>query len=197
MRRSLTGREVILLGLLLVITVVSGYSRFFYMPMIDDRDRFIEEKALYEEQIALEVTRLEEQRRMKKELEEIFKKNPNPTSLAQFDNIKEVMVELNSILQSARTYNLTFGTVNTDMDVVRRNVSLVFTADSYAKAKQIMQKLDDSDYRCMIDGLSVAFQNSEKNRDAGVSVNATLLYFEYQPGGAKSKEPAAEAAPAS
>lgn len=179
MKRQLTARELILLGMLLVLVLVGGYVMLFYMPMTAELDRLEQEKLSCEDELAVAQIQVEDKRRMERELEEIFAANPNPLSIAPYDNLQPVMFELNSILQSTPEYSLSFGTVNTEETIVRRQILLSYTSGSYEAAKRVLQQLHDSAYRCMLDDVSISIGE----RDEGnVSVSASLVFFEYQEG---------------
>lgn len=87
------------------------------------------------------------------------------------------MVELHAILDGAEDYSLSFGTVDTQEPIVRRSISLTYTTGSYATARNILQRLHDSAYRCMLDSVNISM-----GQDAGdaISVNSTIVFFEYQ-----------------
>ena len=177
MKRQLSAREIILLGLLLVLALVGGYLLLYYMPMTNEQERMENQAVLCEEQLQAAQIRLEDKRRMERELEEIFAANPNPLSIAPYDNLQPVMFELNGILQSTPEYSLSFGTVNTEETIVRRQILLSYTSGSYEAAKGVLQRLHDSAYRCMLDDVSISIGE----RDEGsVSVSASLVFFEYQ-----------------
>lgn len=177
MKRKLTPREWILLGVLACMAVVSAYVMLFYMPVTTQRDNAIAETEACRMELEVVQAQVEDKRRMERELERIFAGTDDPLSLAPYDNLKQVMVELNAILAGARDYSLSFGTVNTETAIVRRSISLTYTTGSYQSAKAILQQLHDSAYRCMVDGVAVT--TGQTAGDA-VTVNANLVYFEYQ-----------------
>ena len=172
MKRQLSARELILLGLLLVLVVVGGYVMLFYLPMNAELERLGQEKESCEEQL-----QVEDKRRMERELDEIFAADPNPVSIAPYDNLQPVMFELNAILQSTPEYSLSFGTVDTEEAIIRRQILLSYTSGSYEGAKAVLQQLHDSAYRCMLDDVSISMGEGD---DGNVSVNASLVFFEYQ-----------------
>lgn len=177
MKRQLSARELILLGLLLVLLVVGGYVMLFYMPMTNELERLEQEKLSCEDQLTVAQIQVEDKRRMERELDEIFAANPNPLSIAPYDNLQPVMFELNGILQSTPEYSLSFGTVDTEQSIVRRRIQLSYTSGSYEAAKQVLQRLHDSAFRCMLDDVSISIGERDEGR---VSVNASLVFFEYQ-----------------
>lgn len=177
MKRQLTAREWFLLGLLAVVALAGGYFLLFYTPMTAERDSALADAELYREQAAAAQSRVEEKRRMERELEDIFARSENPVGLAPYDNLQPVMMELHEILSAAGDYSLSFGTVDREESVVRRSISLSFSAGSYGGAEAILQKLHDSAYRCMLDSVTIA---SGEARGDPVTVNAAIVFFEYQ-----------------
>lgn len=187
MKRQLTPREWMLLGVLGILVIVSGYIGLFYMPMTSERDRCISEAEDCRLETEAAEIRLAEKRRMEKELEEIFAANPDPLSIPDYDNLKPVMFELNSILAETDNYTLTFGTVDTSESIIRRGISMSFTCGSYDSAKGVLEKLHDSSYRCMLDNLNVSLGSYSRNNfwdedyyDNSVVVSGNIVFFEYQ-----------------
>lgn len=177
MRRQLTAREWVLMALLGVILVVCGYILLFYMPQTAERDRCLEEAESVRAQIQATQIRLEEQRRMEQELEELFSGDTPPLGVADYDNIKPIMEELDSILALTDEYRLSFSISDASQPIVRRSVSMTFTADSYQRAKTVLQRLHDSAYRCMLESVNLSLGEGEGDP---VNVSGSLVYFEYQ-----------------
>lgn len=175
MRRQLTAREWMLLGVLGVLLVICGYITLFYMPMTAERDRCIVETETCRMETEAARLRLEEKQRMERELEELFAAQVPPLSIPDYDNLQPVMFELNSILAGTENYTLAFGTVDTSTPIVRRSISMTFTVNSYASARSVLRQLHDSAYRCLLSDLSLSI-----GRDQGyVSVSGTIVFFEY------------------
>ena len=124
MRRQLTTREWMLLALLGVILLISGYMLLFYMPQTAERDRCLGETESCRMEIEAAQLHLEEKRRMERELEALFSSETPPLSIADYDNLQPVMFELNSILASTEDYSLSFSTVDTSQAIVRRSISI-------------------------------------------------------------------------
>lgn len=179
MKRKLTPREWILLGLLGCIVVISGYVMLFYLPMTTRRDAAISETEACRAELEAVQIQVEEKRRMERELERIFAESDDPLSLAPYDNLKQVMVELNTILTGALDYSLSFGTVDESETIVRRSISLTYRAGTYERAKAILQQIHDSAYRCMQESVNITIGEGSRGGGA-VTVNTTLVYFEYQ-----------------
>ena len=177
MRRQLTAREWMLLGVLGVLLLVSGYMLLFYMPQTAERDRCIGEAENCRVETEAARIRLGEKERMEKELEELFSAEIPPLSIPDYDNLQPVMFELNSILASTEDYSLSFSTVDASQPIVRRSISMSFTTGTYESAKAVLQRLHDSAYRCMLDGVNVSLGQREGD---SVSVSGNIVFFEYQ-----------------
>lgn len=175
MIRKLTPREWFLLGLLAVVALVSGYIMLFHRPMTARLETAQAEIELCRLQTEAATLRLEEKRRMERELKRIFAENPNPVRIADYDNLQPVMFELNAILAGAEDYSLSFSTVDTSEPIVRRSISLSFTGSSYESARDILRQLCGSPYRCLLDSVDISVSQNQS-----VSVNGILLFFEYQ-----------------
>lgn len=180
MKRHLTARELVLLGILAVILLVSGYVMLFYMPVTAELDRLEGETELCYAQLAVARQRLEEKQRMERELTEMFAQPDPPLEMPPYDNLQPVMFELNTILSSTEEYSLSFGAVDTGESIVHRRISLSFTGGSYAQARAVLQQLHDSMYRCMLDDLRLSFDNDQ---ESGVAVSGSIVFFEYAPSG--------------
>ena len=177
MKRKLTSREWMLLGVLAVLAVVSAYVAFFYMPMTSARDAALAEAQSCEEQNAALQIRLEEKKRMERELEEIFNRDAHPLGLPDYDNLKPVIIELNGVLASTENYSLSFATVDDSQSVVRREIAISFTCGSYDAAKDVLQRLHDSLYRCMLNNVSISLGRDSSD---SVYVSGSIVYFECQ-----------------
>lgn len=174
--RPLSAREKFLLCVLLVVALVSAYLALFYGPVTTKMTEVDEQLGQTEDQLLesqIKVTRLE---KMNKELEELNEGGGPLIGLARYDNLQSVIVELNGILSQTSQYSLDFGTVDTSQPIVRRNITLNFSAGSYEQAKTVLRELHDCKYRCLLS----AFTINDQNRSGKVQVSVTMTFFEYQ-----------------
>lgn len=203
MKRRLSSREVALLIVLLVLVAASAYYLWFYVP-VQERQTALEGQIL-DTQNAIEIdkVRVVKMEQMEEELRQIFADDPNPVSMAAYDNSQRVMFELHAILAETDDYSLNFSSVDTDGEdgIVRRNISMNFETGNYEAAKDVLQKLHDSDYRCMMDDLSInveehtetynlfsldyLFSDHTERRTptvktvTSIKVSASIVFFEY------------------
>jgi hypothetical protein len=162
------------MAILIVLVAVSCYVMLFYLPMTEKRATLENQIGTIQGTIQEDQIKLARKEQMERELTQLFSSGAAPASIAPYDNIQALMVELNGILGQTREYALNFSTVDTEEAIVRRYISLSYTTDTYSAAKSVLQSLHDSTYRCMLDGLDLTFD------DNGVKVDATLVFFEYQ-----------------
>lgn len=185
MRRQLTAREWMLLALLGVILLIGGYILLFYNPMIEERDRCLSEAESCRMQTEAARVRLEDKRRMEKELDALFSSETPPLSIPDYDNLQPVMFALNSILANTQNYSLSFSTVDSSQTIIRRSISMTFTTGTYKAAREVLQQLHDSDYRCLLDNVTLNLGRLrggffEIEYDSSISVSGTIVFFEYQ-----------------
>ena len=207
MRRKLTPRETALLILLLILALGSAYYLLFYTPTTQEIETTETRIADTLDQISADQLRLAQKQQMQEELDAIFAADPDPVSMAPYDNSRNVMHELNAILENTQDYSLSFASVTVDegSDVVRRDISLTYTSTGYSAALDILRKLHDSQYRCLLNNVAISLK--ERSHEGGwwynllmgsvdgvpdtetsmdeysdVTVTATLTFFEYTDG---------------
>lgn len=175
--RPLSTREKFLLCVLLVVALVSAYLALFYQPTTTKMAELDEQIGQTEEQLLESQIKVSQLEKMRAELAEMRASGKNLISLARYDNLQSVIVELNGILSPTSDYSLNFGTVDTSEPIVRRNIALNFSANSYGQAKAVLRDLHNCRYRCLLSNISL--------RDGGgkggkVQVSVTMTFFEYQ-----------------
>lgn len=178
MKRRLTVRELVLLGVLALILLISCYVMLFYLPVTAELDRLENETELCRTQLDAAQQRAEEKQRMERELEELFAQPEPPLGMPAYDNLQQVMFELNAILAATEEYALSFGTVDAGGSIVHRRISLSFNSGSYEQAKAVLQQLHDSMYRCMLEDLRLSMGSEQED---GVTVSGSIIFFEYVP----------------
>lgn len=178
MRRHLTTRELVLLGVLAVLLLVSGYLMLFYLPMTAELDRLNADAELCSLELETVRLRVEEKHRMERELEALFARPEPPQALPAYDNLRQVMFELNTVLGPTKGYALSFGTVDSAQSPVYRSISFSFTGTDYQQVQTVLRKLRDSAYRSILDDLRLSFADGVQGE---VTVNGSIVYFESVP----------------
>lgn len=177
-KKKFSGTEKILVVFLLLLAIGASWYLFFYKPLTAEIAEINTKTDEINSNIKVQSAKLGQMNTMKKELDEIFAENENPSEIAAFDNSQAVMNQLNTILSGTNSYNLSFANPS-GSDIVRRTVSMSFTVDSYEMAKQILIDLEQNHWRCLVNTVTISGSNSNSNvLDGGVSVSASIVFFE-------------------
>ena len=175
--RKLSLRERVLLILLCILAVISGYMLFFRLPVSAQMESLRGQIDQDSETVAQLEARLAQQRSMEETLASLQSQPDAPVPMPEYDNIQAVMLELNDILSGCQAYTISFGAVQPQegSNVVCRQVTIPFTCADYQGAIAVLQRLHDSSLRCLLEDVELS-QESQ----GPVQVTATLTFFEYQ-----------------
>lgn len=173
--KKLSMRERVLLMLLAVIAVVSGYVLFFYMPTSQQTETLQTQIAQAQELSAQIEDKLASQQQMQRELEQLAAQGTQTPYMPAYDNLQAVMVELHSILAGCQEYSLSFQGEQGEEHVFYRRVLIPFTCGSYTQAREILQKLHNSALRGVLEQVQMTEQEN-----GTVTVSASMLFLEYQ-----------------
>ena len=185
--RKLTMRERVLLIVLAVIVVISGYVLLFYLPMQQSAQSLQAQIEENEELSAQLDARLTRQRQMEHSVAQWSEDPDALPEMPSYDNQQAVMVELNSILSDCLEYSLSFQTDDTQGNVFRRTVTIPFVCANYTAAENILQRLHDSALRSHLSDVQIAQQE-----DGTVHVTAVMTFYEYQDQPAQEEETGSE-----
>ena len=147
--RDFTLREKILLIVFCLILLALAYYRFVYVPCNDAIALARADRDMYQTQLLGALTKEAQLRRMKTELDSLGELQET-SRMDSYNNSKAELSLLNSVLEAADKYSVSFASVTRDGDQIRRNFSLQFTTGSFDAAKQIVARLSESEYRCLI-----------------------------------------------
>ncbi|MEG1593845.1 MAG: hypothetical protein RR350_05490 [Oscillibacter sp.] len=178
MNRAFTQREKALLLCLTVILLVVGYFKLFAEPIQAGILNAREQSEIAAADLMVEQVRLTQQQTMQTELDALTAQGVEQTaSLPVYDNVENVMLQLDTILSATKEYSLQFDPLVFGEDLISRPIHLTFVAQNYAAARAVLNDLYHCWYRCSLDALTLS---SEKNiaRDALVSVDVTLTFYE-------------------
>lgn len=171
LNRSFSTRETVLILILAVLLIVACYYFLVVKNVSDTVAANNEQLAGIEMNIGVQESLAADRARMKAELDELGDDETLP-EVAIYDNIRNELNELNTLLGSVTTYNLSFGQPTVEGQLVRRTVTVSFTTPSYASALEVVRQLENGTYRCQITDFTMT---GELLADGSVSsVNATL-----------------------
>ena len=182
MNREFTTREKLLILLLCLILVGLAYYQFVDQPVRTAlNNAHAERDSLTTELVAVNA-KLAVMRRMRDEMEDITA-GGTVSEMKSYNNSKPEIALLNDILRGTPDYTISFADVTRDGDQIRRNFTLTFTADSYARIQRIVKQLSESPYRCLVGDLKIGMGRNGTMKEGPISVNATATFFETMVGG--------------
>ena len=175
MKKGFTNREKGLLLILVLMVLVAVYNYAFYVPTQAKIAQYKQDALTVDDQILMAEAKAAKLQMMEKELAEIKAGDmTNIKELPPYDNSRNVMTSLSAILTNAVQYNISFAGVSESDGIVRRDITLTFSANSYEAAKSILSDIYNGAYRCLMKDLHVAQASDVWN------VNVQITYFEYK-----------------
>lgn len=190
-----TKRERVLLVVLIVAALGVLWYFAVYNPCQDRLAKAQSKQASVQTDIDAATVKKTKMTKMQNEIAKAQQAASSSSELPAYDNVVNLTNELNSVLSAANTYSLKFDNVETSGNIVRRKVTLDYTAATYDDAKSILNKISDGRYRCMLGDMSIndsksgqststssnaiALNSSSSNSSAGrFSVNVSLTFYE-------------------
>ena len=195
--RDFTLKEKVLLLILCLVLVGLAYYRFVFVPCQDAISRANNTRDALQIELLGAMTKEAQLKKMKDELDSLGELRET-SRMDSYNNAKAELSLLNSVLEAADEYAVSFASVTKDGDQIRRNFSLQFQTGSFAAAKQIVARLSESEYRCLLGDIqysSTVRVASEKEKTVGgywdgevyyfnvITVNTTATFFETMYGG--------------
>ena len=181
MNRKFTAREAWLLLLLSVMLLALFYYLALYRPVNLEVERCAALQVPVEEDLELQMMKAARKKKMVDELENAPEKQQG--ELLPYNNIKNEITDLYEALSPAATYNLSFSEAVASGNIVRRDISISFQADTYQKVRSILEQMHSSPYRCILKDLSISV-NKSRGEAGGMSaaelinLNVNITFYE-------------------
>lgn len=181
MSRDFTLREKILLLILAFILLAALYYLAVDQPVRDAVSRAKSQQ----ESLNTELTVLQQKAavlsRMQNELDTL-EKDGTYGEMGSYNNANAELDELNQILQDAKSYDISFTDISREGNLVRRSFSLTFAAEDYAKAEDLITRLYQGKWRCLVSDIRFLADGSNLEEGA-VNVGLTATFYETMEGG--------------
>ena len=190
-------REKILLLILALLVLGSGYYFFVHQPVTDALERCAQQTDTLNTDITILTAKKQKQDEMQKELDEI-KAQGNPPIVPDYDNLDKEIAFLYSVLETTFDYKLSVQSVQKAEDssnIVRRSMALSFTCPNYSDAKRAIRMLQESPYCCRLGATSITrstantskavignaatAKNSRSIMEGAVVVQMNITFFEH------------------
>ncbi len=182
MNRKFTAREAWLLLLLSVMLLALFYYLALYRPVNLEVERCAALQVPVEEDLELQMMKAARKKKMVDELENAPEKQQG--ELLPYNNIENEITDLyEAPSPPAATYNLSFSEAVASGNIVRRDISISFQADTYQKVRSILEQMHSSPYRCILKDLSISV-NKSRGEAGGMSaaelinVNVNITFYE-------------------
>ncbi|QNL45246.1 hypothetical protein H8790_04300 [Oscillibacter hominis] len=181
MNRTFTNREKVLLLILALVLLFVGYTKIVAQPVAQ---RMADAQLLgqsAQDELVLEIAKAQRLESMKQTLEQSGHA-VQAASIPDYDNLENVMVQLDAILGLAQEYSLTFSDVTFGEDgLVSRPIQMTVSCASYEAAKQVMERLSGCVYSCSLNGITVTAAGGVTPPDVTegpVTVALTATFYE-------------------
>lgn len=173
MNRNISIRELALLGVLIIL---AAYYFVVQGPVAKDTEELTQNRTTLQSQIDEGNIKLAAMQEMQSELDEIYDEaDGNPQALADYSNNKVLLNELNTILNMADKFDVSFGAVSFNDNIMRREISISFETQSKDAAEFIAEAIESSPNAYLITGFS-----SSCNDSSGVwSSTMSLVNYEF------------------
>ena len=172
MKHVLTTREKVLVLILAVIVIGFCYYNFFLSPLNESISQYESMSSELETEMVLNTAKVQQKQSMESQIAEL--KAGGASTIPEYNNSQNLMVELNSILSEAEDYNISFDATSNIDYVVLRPAYLTITTSTYAKARDIIDKLYASDNIMRMSDLNMS-TDAETGK---TTANMRITYFE-------------------
>ena len=170
--KKFTPRERVLLVVLVILVVFCAYYFLFYTPVSSTFASVNQQYDTLDTQIAAADEKIIHLQEMKADLEKMKASGLSLKEFPAYDNRSNVMNSLANILEDVLQYSVSFSTVNEESSTIRRNISLSYSCENRQAAYEILQRINDGPYPCLIKNCTVSGNTGR------CSINVQLTYFE-------------------
>ena len=180
MKKSISLREMILLGILIVL---AAYYFVVQGPIASETAELEAQKAQIEVEVEDAQNKLMLKKAMEDEIDKVYEEaNGNPRSLPDYNNINTVINELHAILDSTNSYNIVFGDDEADSYIVRRDIKITYTVRSYSEAISKLDAIRNSNNRYLLEDVAIneTAARMYAEEDVYYSVSLNMVSFDYK-----------------
>lgn len=181
-------RAAILILCVLIVAMI------YYIAVVRPVRKGIESAHQERDDLEMQVTILDAQvaklNMMQQELEDMKNGDRVVSMMPSYNAGKQEVDFLHTTLAGTEDYYIGFSALDRDGDQIRRNFSLQFRSSDYQSAVGVIDKLENSEIRCLIGDVSVSpADNETRNIMSGqVNVNCTATFYETMYDGVEDKE---------
>lgn len=177
-------REKVLITLFAILLMVIGWYQLVYVNATD-QIRMLESKIeTVEVNISTAQTKLAKKAEMESVIEQRIAEGAKTTPIPDYDNIKPLMAELDTIMAKATSYTLQFESIDMESgEYIHRGVNMHFECGSYEEAEEIMRAIVEGSFPCIIDAVDMdtSTMSSARINSADVVMVIHVIFYERAP----------------
>ena len=170
--RGFSGREKGLLVVLVALLLLLAWYLIVFQPSADKLDHLDAQLSEIETQSEAADIQLAQMKSMQKQIDEKKSAGGRHVTVPNYDNINNLMAQLNTILAGTQDYALSFDDLDFETQgLVKRGVTITFGCQSMAEARAVMTALEQGAYPCSIDSASMQSTTDRSSRSQIVGTN--------------------------
>ncbi|SDB15026.1 hypothetical protein [Butyrivibrio sp. INlla16] len=187
LNRAFTKTEKILLVLLFLVIIAASYYLFVLTPIENAITSSKQEQNALTTELAATKNKIDSMQAMTEDIE--ANKNSKLSYLPSYNAGKQELDFLHDTLDRTQDYTVRFTNLTREGDLIRREWEMSFTVNSFAAAEKIIEKLEGSENRCLINDMVVTPRQLGTNlNDDEVTVRLTGTFYETMHDGTPDKE---------
>lgn len=156
MKKNVPLYDVIIVGVFLALLV---YYLLVQGPIKTQTQQLTVQKQELENEVVMLEPYMKQMQTWRDELEEL-KKQGNPTSIPDYDNIDHIINEMHTLLDDSGGFSVNYGEITCENNIVTRNIDISFTTNNYSDMKAKIEDIRNSEYKYQITDLSITGSNS-------------------------------------
>ncbi|MBQ8964460.1 MAG: hypothetical protein IJ089_11850 [Clostridia bacterium] len=176
--RDFTRVEKLLIALLALILVGLAYYQFVYKTTTTAIANAETEATELRSELDVAEARLTQLQALQDKMDAL-QADGDLSYMSSYNNAEAEVAFLNDILATTISYTVSFASIARSGDQIRRSFSLNYNTPDYESAQEILQRLCDSENRCLVSDVSCSIA-----RDGSVSMSQTATFYETMVGGA-------------
>lgn len=177
LNRAFTPREK---GLILILALVL-IGAFYYFAVIQGSAAIVSanEDRMEQLQVTLEEqqTKAAQLASMEAQLDLLGNKEKAPKVQA-YNNFRGEWDQMKGLLTGTTSYQLNFGDPVATGQLVRRPVQVSFTTGSYKEALSLVESIQKSQFRCVVNDFGMSRVSDQVKDQEGVSVSLSMTFYE-------------------
>lgn len=177
LNRSLSTREKALVLTLVIVLLVAAYYFLVVRNVAETQEANAVAIEDVHTQIEVQKAVAQGREKMQRELDSLGTL-ANLPEVATYDNLRNELDELNSILRFTTSYDLKFSTPELDGSTIRRAVNITFSVPSYDEALAIVGRLQGGTYRCDVTNFSLDATMTADGTVTNVNAVMEVKFFE-------------------